>query len=121
MPKWATSFGAQVIYGLIIGLVLGFLGGTLMRRLAQGTSGLFSLGVVAIGVLATVVLGVAPSPLLDETTRRKMGEQAVALAKAALNAADAEVVGRALEREARDQVELIRSAEFAQRSAAFRR
>lgn len=24
MPKWATSFGAQVIYGLIIGLVLGF-------------------------------------------------------------------------------------------------
>ena len=47
--------------------------------------------------------------------------RAVALAKAALNAADAEVVGRALEREARDQVELIRSAEFAQRSAAFRR
>ena len=25
MPKWATSFGAQVIYGLIIGLVLGFI------------------------------------------------------------------------------------------------
>lgn len=24
MPKWATSFGAQVIYGLIIGLILGF-------------------------------------------------------------------------------------------------
>ena len=22
MPKWATSFGAQVIYGLIIGLVI---------------------------------------------------------------------------------------------------
>ena len=25
LPKWATSFGAQVIYGLIIGLVLGFI------------------------------------------------------------------------------------------------
>lgn len=25
MPKWATSFGAQVIYGLIIGLILGFI------------------------------------------------------------------------------------------------
>ena len=24
MPKWATSFGAQVIYGLVIGLILGF-------------------------------------------------------------------------------------------------
>jgi len=25
MPKWATRFGAQVIYGLIIGLILGFI------------------------------------------------------------------------------------------------
>lgn len=25
LPKWATSFGAQVIYGLIIGLILGFI------------------------------------------------------------------------------------------------
>ena len=25
MPRWATSFGAQVIYGLIIGLILGFI------------------------------------------------------------------------------------------------
>ena len=24
LPKWATSFGAQVIYGLIVGLILGF-------------------------------------------------------------------------------------------------
>ena len=25
LPKWATGFGAQVIYGLIIGLILGFI------------------------------------------------------------------------------------------------
>lgn len=25
LPKWATSFGAQVIYGLIVGLILGFI------------------------------------------------------------------------------------------------
>lgn len=38
--------------GALIGLAVGWGGGTLMRRLASGTSGLFSLGVVAIGVLA---------------------------------------------------------------------
>ena len=53
-PWWAIGLlaVAELAGGAAIGLVLGFLGGTLMRRLAQGTSGLFSLGVVAIGVLA---------------------------------------------------------------------
>ena len=77
----------------------------------------------AAGLFSRVVpgpdlAGVAHA-LADAVAERP--RRAVALAKAALNAADAEVVGRALEREARDQVELIRSAEFAQRSAAFRR
>lgn len=53
-PWWAIGLlaVAELAGGAAIGLVLGFLGGKLMRRLAQGTSGLFSLGVVAIGVLA---------------------------------------------------------------------
>ena len=77
----------------------------------------------AAGLFSRVVpgpdlAGVAHA-LADAVAERP--RRAVALAKAALNAADAEGVGRALEREARDQVELIRSAEFAQRSAAFRR
>lgn len=38
--------------GALIGLAVGWLGGRLVRRLATGTSGLFSIGVVAIGSLA---------------------------------------------------------------------
>lgn len=43
---------AELAGGALIGLAIGWLGGWLMSRLATGTSGLFSLGVVAVGVLA---------------------------------------------------------------------
>ena len=53
-PWWAIGLlaVAELTGGALIGLAIGWLGGKLMQRLAQGTSGLFSLGVVAIGVLA---------------------------------------------------------------------
>lgn len=38
--------------GAVVGLVVGFLGGALMRRNAAGSSGLFSLGIIAVAVLA---------------------------------------------------------------------
>src|SRR5699024_2653611 len=53
-PWWSIGLHAvaELTGGALVGLAIGWLGGTLMRRLASGTSGLFSLGVVAIGVLA---------------------------------------------------------------------
>lgn len=53
-PWWAIGLLAvvELAGGALVGLAIGWLGGKLMRRLASGTSGLFSLGVVAIGVLA---------------------------------------------------------------------
>lgn len=53
-PWWSIGLLAvvELAGGALVGLAVGWLGGWLMRRLASGTSGLFSLGVVAIGVLA---------------------------------------------------------------------
>lgn len=53
-PWWAIGLlaVAELTGGALIGLAIGWLGGKLMQRLVQGTSGLFSLGVMAIGVLA---------------------------------------------------------------------
>ncbi|CAM3982571.1 potassium/proton antiporter [Janibacter anophelis] len=53
-PWWTIGLlaVAELTGGALVGLAIGWLGGKLMRRLASGTSGLFSLGVVAIGVLA---------------------------------------------------------------------
>lgn len=51
----ATIVGTAVFelaVGAALGLAIGWGGGRLMRRVASGTSGLFSLGIVAIGVLA---------------------------------------------------------------------
>lgn len=41
--------------GVAVGLVVGWVGGRLMRRVASGSSGLFSLGIVGITVLAYAV------------------------------------------------------------------
>ena len=51
-PWWAIGLlaVAELTGGALIGLAIGWLGGKLMQRLAQGTSGLFSLGVMAIAL-----------------------------------------------------------------------
>lgn len=41
--------------GAVVGLLVGWLGGLLMKRLASGSSALFSIGVVAVTVLAYAV------------------------------------------------------------------
>lgn len=44
--------------GALVGLGTGWVGGRVIRRLASGTSGLFSLGVIAVGILAYGVASV---------------------------------------------------------------
>ncbi|CCH76587.1 Cell volume regulation protein CvrA [Nostocoides japonicum T1-X7] len=53
-PWWELLFHAvtELTGGAAIGLLVGWLGGRLMKTLAGGSSGLFSIGVVAITVLA---------------------------------------------------------------------
>ena len=53
-PWWVLGLqaAAELAGGAVIGLAVGWVGGRLMRLLAQGTSGLFSIGIVSIGVLA---------------------------------------------------------------------
>src|SRR5699024_3661774 len=53
-PWWVLGLhaGVELAGGAVIGLAVGWLGGRLMRLLAQGTSGLFSIGIVSLGVLA---------------------------------------------------------------------
>jgi cell volume regulation protein A len=56
--SWALLAGEAVIElvsGAVIGLAVGWLGGQFMRRAAGGSSGLFSIGVVALTVLAYAV------------------------------------------------------------------
>ncbi len=51
-----VSLGLKAVFelgvGAVIGLAIGWLGGQFMRRAASGSSGLFSIGVVALTVLA---------------------------------------------------------------------
>ena len=41
LPKWATGFGAQVIYGLIIGLILGFVANDWLAGLLDWVGGTY--------------------------------------------------------------------------------
>ena len=41
LPKWATGFGAQVIYGLIIGLVLGLIADDWLAGLLEWVGGTY--------------------------------------------------------------------------------
>jgi cell volume regulation protein A len=53
--SWAALAGTAVlelVAGAAIGLAVGWLGGQFMRRAAGGSSGLFSIGIVALTVLA---------------------------------------------------------------------
>ena len=43
---------AELVGGAVIGLLIGYAGGHLMRRIASSSSGLFSLGVMSLTVLA---------------------------------------------------------------------
>ncbi len=47
--------GVELVGGATIGLALGYVGGRALRRLAGSSSGLFSIGVVALTVLAYAV------------------------------------------------------------------
>lgn len=60
-PWWVLGLhaGVELAGGAVIGLAVGWLGGRLMRLLAQGTSGLFSIGIVSLGVLAFATASVA--------------------------------------------------------------
>lgn len=75
------------------------------------------------GLVSRVVpeadLPVTVRSLTDEIVSRP--RRAVTLTKQALNARDVEPLGEALEREARAQVELLVSDEFAERTSRFRR
>jgi cell volume regulation protein A len=53
-PWWQLAGMAafELAVGAALGLAIGWLGGQFMRRVASGSSGLFSIGVVAITVLA---------------------------------------------------------------------
>ncbi len=53
-PWWELVLKAvgELGGGALIGLAVGWVGGRLMHLLAQGTSGLFSIGIVSLGVLA---------------------------------------------------------------------
>lgn len=62
-PLWEVGLLAvmQLAGGAVIGLAIGWLGGQVLRRLASGTSGLFSIGIVAIGVLAYAAATTVPA------------------------------------------------------------
>jgi cell volume regulation protein A len=47
---WEMSF--ELAVGAVLGLAIGWVGGHFMRRVASGSSGLFSIGVMAVTVLA---------------------------------------------------------------------
>ena len=53
-PWWflAGMAAFELVVGALIGLAVGWLGGQLIRRVASSSSGLFSIGVVALTVLA---------------------------------------------------------------------
>jgi cell volume regulation protein A len=50
---------AELVGGVAIGLVIGYAGGWLMRRVASGSSTLFAIGVVAVAILAYAVADLA--------------------------------------------------------------
>lgn len=60
MSWWAVGLRAlvELTGGALVGLAIGWTGGQVVRRLASGTSGLFSLGVIAVGLLAYGVAAV---------------------------------------------------------------
>ncbi|TQJ52198.1 potassium/proton antiporter [Phycicoccus sp. SLBN-51] len=51
---WVLAWhaGAELAGGAVVGLAVGWLGGQFMRRVASGSSGLFSIGIMALTVLA---------------------------------------------------------------------
>jgi cell volume regulation protein A len=53
-PWWQLGITAayELAVGALVGLAIGWLGGKFMKRVAPGSSGLFSIGVVAVTVLA---------------------------------------------------------------------
>lgn len=50
---------AELVGGATVGVLVGYLGGRLVRRAAGGTSGLFSIGVISVSVLAYSVASVS--------------------------------------------------------------
>ncbi|GAA1755690.1 potassium/proton antiporter [Nostocoides vanveenii] len=55
-PLWMPFVAiAELAGGALIGLLVGYLGGRLMRLSAAGASGLFSIGIIAVTVLAYAV------------------------------------------------------------------
>lgn len=60
-PWWQLVLvaGAELFGGAVVGLLLGYLGGGALRRLAGASSGLFSLGVIALIVLSYAVAATA--------------------------------------------------------------
>jgi cell volume regulation protein A len=56
-PGWMLLLQAviELVGGALIGLALGWLGGVALRRVAGASSGLFSIGVIALTVLAYAV------------------------------------------------------------------
>ena len=55
-PLWLPFVAiAELAGGALIGLLVGYLGGRLMRLSAAGASGLFSIGIIAVTVLAYAV------------------------------------------------------------------
>ena len=62
-PWWVLVLhaSAELTGGAAIGLAVGWLGGNIMRRLASNASGLFSIAVIAVTVLAYAVAGTVHS------------------------------------------------------------
>lgn len=60
-PWWALALlaGFELLAGGVIGVAVGWLGGQLVRRLARSASGLFTIGVVSVTVLAYAVASAA--------------------------------------------------------------
>lgn len=112
VPDGGTTYALPTTLGKALAGEMALTGRRLSAEEARA-AGLVSR-VVADADLAETVRG-----LTDEITARP--RRALALTKAALNAAGAAPLAAALEREAQSQIELLATDEFAERTARFRR